>query len=92
MIAQNGYAVSLPLMDRHRIWFSTSSGARSTWLKSMLADRRASARSTGRTEQWEVTKKLFDFHARRLGFKQHETPAADLETVEAAAPVQASLF
>ena len=32
------------------------------------------------------------FHARRLGFKQHETPAADLETVEAAAPVQASLF
>ena len=57
-----------------------------------LRHRTYKERSTGRTEQWEVTKKLFDFHARRLGFKQHETPAADLETVEAAAPVQASLF
>jgi len=25
-------------------------------------------RSTGKTEQWEVTKKLFDFHAKRLDF------------------------
>ena len=30
------------------------------------------ARMTGRTEQWEVTKKLFDFHARRLGFRGDE--------------------
>ena len=29
-------------------------------------------RSMGKTEQWEVTKKLFEFHSRRLGFKQHE--------------------
>jgi DNA repair photolyase len=57
-----------------------------------LRHRTYKERSTGRTEQWEVTKKLFDFHARRLGFKQHETPAADSETVEATAPVQASLF
>ncbi|MFM9904589.1 MAG: radical SAM protein [Pyrinomonadaceae bacterium] len=27
-------------------------------------------RSTGKTEQWEMTRKLFDFHARRLGFNQ----------------------
>jgi DNA repair photolyase len=57
-----------------------------------LRHRTYKERSTGRTEQWEVTKKLFDFHARRLGFKQHETPGADSETVEATAPVQASLF
>jgi DNA repair photolyase len=25
-------------------------------------------RSTGKTEQWEVTRKLFDFHAKRLGY------------------------
>jgi hypothetical protein len=29
-------------------------------------------RSVGKTEQWEMTKKLFEFHVRRLGFKQHE--------------------
>ena len=29
-------------------------------------------RSTGITEQWEVTKKLFAFHAKRLGFLEHE--------------------
>jgi DNA repair photolyase len=28
------------------------------------------ARMTGRTEQWEVTQKLFEFHIRRLGFNQ----------------------
>jgi DNA repair photolyase len=33
-------------------------------------------RMTGRTEQWEVTRKLFDFHARRLGFNTKE-PGAD---------------
>lgn len=29
-------------------------------------------RMTGKTEQWEMTTKLFDFHVRRLGFSQHE--------------------
>lgn len=29
-------------------------------------------RMTGKTEQWEMTAKLFDFHVRRLGFSQHE--------------------
>ena len=38
-----------------------------------LRHRSYAERSTGRTEQWEVTKKLFDFHAKRLGFRQHET-------------------
>ena len=37
-------------------------------------------RSTGKTEQWEMTRKLFEFHSRRLGFKQHEkVEAAPLE-------------
>ncbi len=29
-------------------------------------------RDRGQTEQWNVTQKLFDFHARRLGFNQRE--------------------
>lgn len=57
-----------------------------------LRHRTYKERSTGRTEQWEVTRKLFDFHARRLGFKQHETPATETEAKEAARPVQSSLF
>ena len=48
-------------------------------------------RSEGRTEQWEVTKKLFDFHAKRLGFRQHEMPA-EVEMQTPAAPAQQSLF
>ncbi len=32
-------------------------------------------RSAGKTEQWRMTSKLFDFHARRLGFEQHALPA-----------------
>lgn len=47
-------------------------------------------RMTGRTEQWEVTRKLWDFHARRLGFRQHETPA-ETEEVKSV-PAQQSLF
>ena len=54
-----------------------------------LRHRSYAERSTGRTEQWEVTKKLFDFHAKRLGFRQHET-AEEPET--AATPIQATLF
>ncbi|HJS52718.1 MAG TPA: radical SAM protein, partial [Pyrinomonadaceae bacterium] len=40
-----------------------------------LRHRSYAERSTGRTEQWEVTRKLFDFHAKRLGFRQHEEAA-----------------
>ncbi len=50
-------------------------------------------RSEGKTEQWEVTKKLFDFHARRLGFNLRpnvsQEPAVQ-ETAEVL--VQPSLF
>jgi DNA repair photolyase len=55
-----------------------------------LQHRSFAERSTGRTEQWEVTKKLFDFHVRRLGFRQHETePESEVVTN---APAQQSLF
>lgn len=37
-----------------------------------LRHRNFSERSTGRTELWEMTRKLFDFHASRLGFAKHE--------------------
>jgi len=48
-------------------------------------------RDKGKTEQWNVTKKLFDFHAHRLGFKRHETPV-EMETTMTSAPTQQSLF
>lgn len=59
-----------------------------------LRHRSYAERMTGRTEQWEVTKKLFDFHAKRLGFKQSERAVVDrLEPEPAAAePVQQRLF
>ena len=46
-------------------------------------------RSVGRTEQWEVTQKLFNFHSRRLGFQQKETVSEVEKTIE---PVQQNLF
>ena len=49
------------------------------------------ARMTGRTEQWEVTRKLFDFHAKRLGFRQHETHV-EVDAEPTNEPLQASLF
>jgi DNA repair photolyase len=54
-----------------------------------LRHRTYKERSVGKTEQWEVTTKLFEFHVRRLGFRQHETPA---KTDGAAEPVQRKLF
>ncbi len=54
-----------------------------------LRHRTYKERSTGKTEQWEVTTKLFDFHAKRLGFRQHEKLA---EPEPVAIPVQQSLF
>ncbi len=46
-------------------------------------------RSVGKTEQWEVTKKLFDFHAKRLGLRGHEV---SVEAEPETALVQQSLF
>ena len=47
-------------------------------------------RSTGRTAQWEMTRKLWDFHTRRLGFREHETPTEPEPSI--VTPVQQSLF
>ncbi|CAN5788968.1 PA0069 family radical SAM protein [soil metagenome] len=46
-------------------------------------------RSVGKTEQWAVTKKLFDFHAKRLGLRGHEQ---SVETEPETALIQQSLF
>ncbi|HEX6125332.1 MAG TPA: radical SAM protein [Pyrinomonadaceae bacterium] len=55
-----------------------------------LQHRTYNERDSGRTEQWEVTKKLFDFHAKRLGFRRKETPT---ETEpERVIPAQQTLF
>ena len=48
-------------------------------------------RSTGKTEQWEVTRKLFEFHASRLGFNKNKK-TDEVETKAAAAPTQQTLF
>lgn len=55
-----------------------------------LQHRTFKERSTGRTEQWEMTRKLWDFHTRRLGFREHET-IAESET-PTPIPAQQSLF
>ncbi|MFN6962301.1 MAG: radical SAM protein [Pyrinomonadaceae bacterium] len=52
-------------------------------------------RDRGRTEQWEVTKKLFEFHARRLGFNRTEKVVVvdDQPSITAPPePVQPTLF
>lgn len=54
-----------------------------------LRHRSYAERGIGRTEQWEMTNKLFEFHVRRLGFHQHEKPA---ETETSQVPVQRELF
>ena len=48
-------------------------------------------RSTGTTEQWDVTKKLFAFHAKRLGFRNPEK-LPDPEPESIAEPMQQRLF
>ena len=54
-------------------------------------------RGTGRTEQWEVTKKLFEFHAKRLGFNVRDrenepVPLPHREVLPREHPVQPGLF
>jgi len=54
-----------------------------------LRHRTYKERDAGKTEQWEVTTKLFDFHMRRLGFNQRE-PKPDEKEIPAT--VQRRLF
>ena len=49
-------------------------------------------RMTGRTEQWEVTSKLFEFHARRLGFRQRSNASDVTEAEPQQLPAQPKLF
>lgn len=56
-----------------------------------LRHRTYKERDMGKTEQWEVTRKLFDFHSRRLGFRQHEKVEPE-PAAKAVEPVQRRLF
>ena len=56
-----------------------------------LQHRTFKERGTGKTEQWEVTRKLFDFHAKRLGFRGDDTPV-EVEEAPTSQPAQQSLF
>lgn len=56
-----------------------------------LRHRTYKERSIGKTEQWEVTKTLFDFHAKRLGFRSSESVAEET-TASEMIPVQGTLF
>lgn len=49
-----------------------------------LRHRTYKERSTGQTEQWEVARRLFAFHARRLGFATSQSPA--MQNAEAGEP------
>ncbi len=49
-------------------------------------------RGVGITEQWEVTKKLFEFHYQRLGFVAREPKPEATEAIADDAPVQQTLF
>jgi DNA repair photolyase len=55
-----------------------------------LRHRSYKERGVGKTEQWAVTTRLFDYHAHRLGFKQHEPTQVTEE--ETPAPAQQRLF
>jgi DNA repair photolyase len=55
-----------------------------------LRHRTYKERGTGKTEQWEVTTKLFDFHLRRLGFNQREQKSIEAEEIPTT--VQQRLF
>ena len=50
------------------------------------------ARMTGRTEQWDVTQRLFEFHVKRLGFNQDKGVKQADEAPTAIEPVQERLF
>jgi DNA repair photolyase len=55
-----------------------------------LQHRTFKERSTGKTEQWEMTRKLWDFHTKRLGFRERDNPSEpEPETI---VPAQQSLF
>ncbi len=49
-------------------------------------------RGVGITEQWEMTKKLFDFHYRRLGFQTKPPEEDDLQEIQDKLPIQNRLF
>lgn len=55
-----------------------------------LRHRTYKERSVGKTEQWKMTVKLFNFHAQRLGFNQRE--AIVEPEVAASMPTQQRLF
>ena len=54
-----------------------------------LQHRTFAERGTGKTEQWEVTKRLFKFHADRLGFNVRDR---SVEKVPLPEPAQPTLF
>lgn len=54
-----------------------------------LRHRTFADRDRGLTEQWEITRKLFNFHAKRLGFNKKDPKPETIETPE---PTQQSLF
>ena len=56
-----------------------------------LRHRTYKERSVGKTEQWEVTKRMFNFHAKRLGFRSG-AESIEQPSKSVYEPVQQSLF
>lgn len=58
-----------------------------------LRHRTFKERSTGRTEQWEMARQLFDFHYRRLGFISSQSTSGLLpETISPKPPISQPSF
>jgi hypothetical protein len=58
----------------------------------ILRRKSYATRSVGMTEQWNVTKKVFEFHFKRLGFEGREPGPEPSETESAARQAQLTLF
>jgi hypothetical protein len=50
------------------------------------------ARMTGRTEQWDVTTRLFEFHVKRLRFNHDKGVQEPDESEPSVEPIQRALF
>ena len=57
----------------------------------ITAAQKLSDRGNGKTEQWEVTQKLFDFHSKRLGFSKERKSSRACDRSSDATGQQASV-
>lgn len=57
-----------------------------------LRHKNSAERNAGKTEKWEITRKMFDLHFKRLGFEEYERIEKSEKKEENPLPVQQRLF